>query len=125
MGLPMDTELAPKMRAALFQYDFSVHGGAVGDITLYGNPIPDDALVIGGMIRTKTNLTSGGAATVQLKLVGTDDVQVLLDVTGLQPGEYTVIPDVTVPNEVMIESLIPEAISVTIERNVSTEPPFG
>ena len=54
-----------------------------------------------------------------------DDVQVFLDVTGLAPGEYAIIPDVTVPNGVTIESLIPEAISVTIERTVSTEPPFG
>lgn len=53
-----------------------------------------------------------------------DDVQVLVDVTGLLPGEYTITPDVTVPSGVTIESLIPETISVTIERKVSTEPPF-
>lgn len=60
-----------------------------------------------------------------MEKVKVDDVQVLLDITGLLPGEYSIIPDVTVPNEVTIESILPEAISVTIERNVTTEPPFG
>ncbi len=73
-------------------------------------------------IETVALILSGPLAVMEE--LNIDDVQILLDVTGMLPGEYTIIPDVTVPNEVTIESIIPEAISVTIERAVSVEQPF-
>lgn len=49
------------------------------------------------------------------------DVEVALDLTNLLPGDYTIIPVVTVPPGVTIQNVIPEAISVRIER--ATAPP--
>ena len=48
----------------------------------------------------------------------------ILDVTGLGSGEYVLTPDVRVPSEVDIESIIPEAIPVTIEERRSPETAF-
>jgi YbbR domain-containing protein len=42
-------------------------------------------------------------------------VELVLDVTGLEPGEYTIVPQVTVPDRVDIENVIPEAVPVRIE----------
>ena len=47
------------------------------------------------------------------------DVQFFLDLTSLLPGDYALIPVITVPDDVVIQSVIPEAIPVKIERYVS------
>jgi len=52
------------------------------------------------------------------------DVQVVLYATGLSPGEYALIPEVTVPKGVTVESVIPEVVSVTIERVVLKDSPM-
>ncbi len=45
------------------------------------------------------------------------DVSVTLDVTGLPPGDYVLTPQVTVPNQVDIENIIPEAVPIKIEAH--------
>ena len=62
-----------KVNLASFEYDFAVHGGAVGDITLANDVLPDDAIVMDGVIEVKTALVGSGA-TVALKVLGTDDI---------------------------------------------------
>ncbi len=57
-----------------FQYDFSRNGGAVGDILVNGNPIPEGAIIDRGKIHVKTAVTSGGSATVAIKAQGTGDI---------------------------------------------------
>jgi len=64
---------------AQYVYDFDNLGGAVGDITLTGEPMPDNAVVMNAFVDSVTAVTSGGAATVALKLVSADD---LLAATG-------------------------------------------
>lgn len=47
------------------QYDFSADGGAVGLITPASNCIiPDNAIILGGIIDILTTFTSGGSATI-------------------------------------------------------------
>jgi YbbR domain-containing protein len=46
------------------------------------------------------------------------DVDVVVDLTNLMPGDYTIIPVVDVPEGVTIQNVIPEAIPVRIERVV-------
>jgi hypothetical protein len=48
-------------------YDFSVSGGAVGDITLASSAIPAGAVITRVFHEELTNVTSGGSATVTLK----------------------------------------------------------
>ncbi len=52
------------------------------------------------------------------------DVRVVLDVTRLMPGDYTIIPTVHVPKGVTIQNVIPEAVLVRIERVVTPVLPY-
>lgn len=114
MGLPMDTELAPKYRLALFQYDFDVHGGAVGTVTVRGNPIPDNALITGGMIVTKTNPASSGSATIQLKAVGTDDVLASTAYSALTTAARDdIVPDYTASTSILTTAEV-SSLTMTI-----------
>lgn len=59
-------------RSVAITYDFAKHGGAVGTIALTPK-VPDDALVVSGMIHVKTAIV-GATATVALHLLSADDV---------------------------------------------------
>lgn len=52
------------------------------------------------------------------------DVEVVLDLTNLMPGDYTIIPVVAVPEGVIIQNVIPEAISVRIQQITPIPSPF-
>jgi YbbR domain-containing protein len=52
------------------------------------------------------------------------DVKVALDLTNLLPGDYTIIPVVEVPPDVIIQNVIPEAISVHVERVIPLSSPI-
>jgi hypothetical protein len=60
-------------RVAYFEYDFARDGGVVGDISLRGEGLPKGAIVTDGKIHVLTAVTSGGAATVALRIVGAND----------------------------------------------------
>lgn len=66
--------LEPVKRVAYFEYDFARDGGAVGDINLRGDAIPDDAIVVNGKVHVNTAVTSGGSATVALKMLTAADI---------------------------------------------------
>ncbi len=42
-------------------------------------------------------------------------VSLVLNLVNLTPGDYTIVPVVTVPDEVVIENIIPEAVPIKIE----------
>ena len=52
------------------------------------------------------------------------DVEVALDLTNLLPGDYAIIPVVEVPEGIIIQNVIPEAISVRIERIIAPPAPI-
>lgn len=62
------------VKTGYHEYSFVKDGGAVGDITLRGNDIPKDAIILDGMIDVETAMTSGGAATAALKAVSAADI---------------------------------------------------
>ncbi len=66
--------LEPAKRVAYFEYDFAKDGGAVGDIALRGDRLPNDAVITSGMIHVNTAVTSGGLATVALSVLAAEDV---------------------------------------------------
>ena len=67
-GLDNDVDVA------YFQYDFSKLGGAVGDILVGGDSIPQNAVIRRGMIDVQTAATSGGLATIAVSAVAANDV---------------------------------------------------
>lgn len=54
-------------------YDFSVHGGAVGDIPLRVR-VPAGAVVVNSFVHVLTAPTSGGSATIAIKLESAGDI---------------------------------------------------
>lgn len=52
------------------------------------------------------------------------NVRLVLDLSTLLPGDYTIIPVVDVPKGVTIQNIIPETISVRVQRIVTTPAPF-
>lgn len=87
---------ATAIKAVRGRYDFSVDGGAIGDIDLTSEAvIPEGAVVLGGFIEVDTVLTSGGSATVALKVNSAADMQTAAGV-GSAPwsttGRKSVIP---------------------------------
>lgn len=74
--IPQDNEtVASAIFWARAKYDFAVDGGAQGDISLFPDvAIPNGAVVLGAYINVLTVPTSGGAATVALKLQAAADV---------------------------------------------------
>jgi YbbR domain-containing protein len=51
-------------------------------------------------------------------------VSVVLNLTNLKPGEYTIVPEVTVPEEIQVENIVPEAVPVKIEREIPEDDDF-
>lgn len=69
-------------KSAVGQYSFAVDGGAVGDITLRGDSIPSGAAVLDAYIKVTTALTSGGSATVAVKVEGAADINAADAISG-------------------------------------------
>lgn len=59
-------------------------------------------------------LILSGPLTIMENL-GSTDVELVLNLVNLTPGDYTIVPVVTVPEDVVIENIIPEAVPVKIE----------
>ena len=55
----------------------------------------------------------------RLELLGPEEVRVLLDLTGLLPGSHLVQPTVVVPEGIVEQGVIPEAIEVLIESLIT------
>jgi hypothetical protein len=71
-----------RRRLAVGLYDFSIDGGAVGDIALRGDSIPSGAIITDVLIHVDTALTSGGAATVALKAESAADLNAADAISG-------------------------------------------
>lgn len=65
---------AGEVKIARGLYDFDEEGGATGDITLRGDSIPPGAIITDALIQVDTALTSGGAATVAIKVESAADI---------------------------------------------------
>ncbi len=69
-------------KSAIARYSFATDGGAVGDITLRGGGLPAGAVIVDAMVITDTVLTSGGAATVAIKVEGAADINAADAISG-------------------------------------------
>lgn len=63
----------------------------------------------------------------RLEELSPDDVQVILDLSGLLPGSHVVTPKVVVPEGIQVEGVLPPAIEVQIEFTATppAPPPGG
>jgi hypothetical protein len=68
------TRFDGRVKVARARFDFAVDGGAVGDITLRGDSLPAGAIVLNAYTDVTTAPTSGGSATVALKLASAADL---------------------------------------------------
>jgi YbbR domain-containing protein len=55
-----------------------------------------------------------GPLSIMEMLNAQEDVQLSLDLTGLDPGDYSLVPEISVPDQVVIENVIPEAVPIQI-----------
>lgn len=66
---------AVNLKIARGRYDFAVDGGAVGDIDLTPPAqIPANAVIMGGFVEVDTAPTSGGSATIAVKVEAANDI---------------------------------------------------
>lgn len=69
-------------RSAVATYSFATHGGAVGDIALTSDTIPSGAVILDAYLNVTTALTSGGSATVAIKVEGAADINAADAISG-------------------------------------------
>ena len=108
---PADAAWAAVTRWAKVEYDFATDGGAVSTIDL-GVTIPDNAIVLTCIVEKITAFTSGGAATVGLKIESSGDV--IGASTAFDNAQYStaIVPGV---------ALASSQFKTTAARNVSLE----
>lgn len=88
-------EAAP-LKVARGRYNFATDGGAVGDIDLTSQAqIPANAIILGGFVEVDTVPTSGGSATVAVKVEGAADIVAAAAISGAPwstTGRKSVVP---------------------------------
>ena len=106
--------LENKKQTAYFEYDFSKHGGEVGDIEVPGNGIPKGAVIHIGGIHVKTAVTSGDAATVAIKALTSADILAATGKASLALNDLLdTVPDGTAANAIRVTSNI-TALTFTV-----------
>ncbi len=97
---------------AKFTWDFDVHGGDVGDIVLSGY-LPDNAIVMDGIIEEVTNVTSGGSATLALAVEASEDVLAATAVAGIV-ALLDVVPVGTATTMIKVDGLGRVTLTVAV-----------
>lgn len=100
--------LGSNVREARAVYDFAANGGAVGDIVL-SSQLPPGAVILTGFVDVLTAPTSGGAATVALKVEGAADILAATAIGSLTLGRKSIIPNGAGVN----------AVKTTVARNIT------
>lgn len=73
----------PAVRCARARWDFSVDGGATGDISIGATgQIPSGAYITHGVVEVDTAVTGGGSATLAIKVEGAGDIVAAAAVSG-------------------------------------------
>jgi hypothetical protein len=84
------------MKSVRARYDFAVDGGAVGDIDLTKTAsIPAGSVILGGFAEVDVVPTSGGSATVAVKVEGAGDIIAAAAISGAPwstTGRKSVVP---------------------------------
>lgn len=106
--------ISPKIHATEFKYDFSVHGGAIGSVTIQDKTIPANALILGGLIiDPDTNIAAGVGATVALGIKAAGDLHAADAFADINGGPLW-CNQITIGSTVPIETASQEGLIVTI-----------
>ena len=65
--------LENNLRVSYFQYDFDKHGGAAGDIVVYGDGVPANGWIRDAAIRVNKAVV-GATSTLAIKAVSSEDI---------------------------------------------------
>ncbi len=104
----MDTSgLENNARIAYFKYDFSKHGGKVGDIVVYGDGIPANGWIRNASIRVNAAVV-GNTSTLAIKAVSSADILAATAESSLtKDAKVQGVPDfATVANSIVLASAI-------------------
>lgn len=82
---PADGAWAALTRWAKVEYDFATDGGAISAINL-GVAIPNNAILLSGIVEKISAFTSGGSATVAISVEGANDV---ITATAFDNAQFT------------------------------------
>ena len=74
---------ASRVGLGLFEYDFSVSGGAQGAIVIGANRLPPGAIILDGIIHVVAACTSTGSATVAIHVASSEDLMAATAVASL------------------------------------------
>jgi len=100
-------------RQACFTYDFAKHGGAVSAITVYGDNIPKDAIILDGIIRVNT-AGVGATATVAIMAQAANDIATAIAVASLTlNAKLDVVPVGTAATCILLTAAI-KSLTFTI-----------
>jgi hypothetical protein len=112
MTTPTPSIIAPQLGGIIkATFDYAEHGGAVGDIAL-DLKLPDNAIVYQGLIDVVTDPTSGGSATVALKIEGSADLLAATAIASVT-GQLDTVPDGTAANVVKLTAERTLTVTVT------------
>lgn len=108
------TGLATRKGVAYFEYDYSRHGGAVGDIEVEGDEIPKGAIITSGLHHVVTAVTSAGSATVAVQALSSEDLLAATAKGSLSEDALVdTVPDGTASNMIRVTSNI-TALTYTV-----------
>lgn len=116
--------LNPIIHATEFKYDFSVHGGAIGAITIQDKTIPTGAKIIGGLIDNPTTDLAGAGATVSLGILVAGDLHAADAIADINAGPlwcdqltpFSTAPLVTTSQEGLIVTIAVGAATAGVFR---------
>lgn len=111
-------------RTATAHYDFAVDGGAVGDIALRGQKIPQGAIITDVLIDVETVPTSGGAATVALKAESAADLQSAAAISGAPWSAIAPKHGTLAANSVPVKTTAERTITATVAAATLTAGKF-
>lgn len=110
-----NTPLENALKIAQFEYDFAREGGAVGDILLGTKKLPAGAKILYGFIDVQTAVTSGGSATIALKVTGAEDILAAAAIAGFSANALLdAVPDFAAANMVIVAANAQVTMSVAV-----------
>lgn len=105
--------LQPIIHATEFKYDFSIHGGAIGAVTIQDKTFPTNALIMGGLIMDPDTDLVGATATVSLGVKAAGDLHAADAIADINGGPLWA-DQITLGSTAPIETASQEGLIVTI-----------
>ena len=109
--------LENNLRVSYFQYDFAKHGGATGAITVYGDGIPANAIICGGVIRVNTAVV-GTTSTLAIQAASSEDILAATAEASLTlNARIAVVPDFATVGDMITLSSAINSLTFTVGTN--------